>query len=65
MGDTALENVSVPLSGVISINKYQVYMQYLDQISFRPLIGVNFCKRADRSIRRAVHETIVSVPLSG
>ena len=57
------ENVSVPLSGLTSVNFFLIRLYYLYSSSFRPLIGVNFCKHATVSLRTL--RGLVSVPLSG
>ena len=36
--------VSVPLSGLISVNNGEESLQFIPK-GFRPLIGVNFCKQ--------------------
>ena len=37
--------VSVPLSGLTSVNMFDGYEGRFIKTSFRPLIGVNFCKQ--------------------
>ena len=55
--------VSVPLSGLVSVNnKFRVYYGESD-CRFRPLIGVSFCKLAMAVSTLANGK--VSVPLSG
>ena len=38
--------VSVPLSGLISVNYILSLVDSFSDSGFRPLIGVNFCKRS-------------------
>ena len=43
-GFIAAVNVSVPLSGLVSVNCEKVIPVIYRTMSFRPLIGVSFCK---------------------
>ena len=63
--DSKLNNlVSVPLSGLTSVNINLNILPFLSLLSFRPLIGVNFCKQC-YIIKTFTFTIIVSVPLSG
>ena len=42
--------VSVPLSGLTSVNMFDGYEGRFIKTSFRPLIGVNFCKLYTKGI---------------
>ena len=55
--------VSVPLSGLASVNAKGLMSQGKGQTSFRPLIGVSSCKHNKNLL--TVLDHIVSVPLSG
>ena len=60
----AIGLVSVPLSGLASVNTIDDYQVSTTFNSFRPLIGVSFCK--PYMFEEANEETVkVSVPLSG
>ena len=54
--------VSVPLSGLTSVNEC-LATTVSEHLSFRPLIGVNFCKLKKKMM--IVYLYLVSVPLSG
>ena len=58
-------NVSVPLSGLTSINKKKSLKLNCYLYCFRPLIGVNFYKLFMKFDAKTVDLIAVSVPLSG
>ena len=57
-------HVSVPLSGLTSVNKVGDLKSEYRNSRFRPLIGVNFCKLSDE-VMDLHYQNLVSVPLSG
>ena len=59
-------SVSVPLSGLSSVNSYGSWREEWSVHScFRPLIGVIICKLMTAIERQELLSTDVSVPLSG
>ena len=58
-----VQEVSVPLSGLASVNRAMQFFYHSVNMRFRPLIGVSFCKRKVVYIGDYIDN--VSVPLSG
>ena len=58
--------VSVPLSGLASVNLYSTFIPFINShICFRPLIGVSFCKHETQSKAKYQHSLLGFRPLIG